>query len=112
MNLTNATPKGATVFVTDLKIRVGARSVPISARDAVTSSDLRLALDQGMVRLEATSAEMQDPVVENLVIFAQLAEAKREGRLLFAQAEDAMINKRPVSSREVPIRPAVFENIM
>lgn len=112
MNLTNATPKGSTVFITDLKIRVGSNSVPISVRDAVTSTDLRYAIDQGMVRLEANSAEKNDPMVEDLLIFAKFTEARREGRLLFAQAESAMINKRPVDSLNVPIRAAVFERVV
>lgn len=112
MKLKNATPKGATVFITDLKIRIGQDSVPVNVRDAVSSADLRSALDQSMVQLEVTGAEQLDPRIEELLIFAQFADARREGRLLFAQAESAMMTKRPVDSPKVPIRPAVFENVV
>lgn len=112
MKLRNATPKGATVFITDLKKRIGQTGVPVSVRDAVSSADLRLALDQGMVQLEVTDTEKMDPRIAELLVFAQFAEAKREGKLLFAQAESALMNRQPVDSPNVPIRPAVFENVL
>lgn len=112
MNLVNATPKGATVFITDLKIRVGARGVPIRVGDAVASGDLRLALDQGMVQLEATDIEKMDPRISELLVFAQFANAKREGKLLFAQVESTLMSKQPASSPDVPIRPAVFVDVL
>ena len=109
MNLRNATPKGATVYITDLKIRVGQNSVPVNLGDALSSIDLRVALDRGMVRLDATAEERANPLVTELVTFAHLADLRREGRLLFAQVESAMKSSRPVDSPNIPVRPAVFE---
>lgn len=111
MKLVNVTPKGATVFITDLKIRIGLDGVPIQFREAIKSSDLRLALDQGMVRLEVSDVEAEDPQISELLVFAQRAEDAREGKLLFALAESAMRNKQPVDSPSIPIRPAVFVNV-
>ena len=79
MNLVNATPKGATVFITDLKVRIGLNGVPVSVMDAIQSNDLRSAIDQGMIHLEVTDAEKMDPRIEELLTFAQFIEAKREG---------------------------------
>lgn len=109
MNLRNATPKGATVYITDLKIRVGQSIVPIGLRDALSSVDLRDALNQGMVQLDTTDEERANPAVMGLVTFARLADMRREGRLLFAQVESAMKSNRPVDSLNIPVRPAVFE---
>lgn len=112
MRLKSAIPKGPTVFITDLKIRIGTDGVLVSVRDAMASSDLRSALDQGMVQLEVTAAERLDPRIEELWVFAQFADAKREGKLLFAQVESSLLGKQPVDSPNVPIRPAVFENVL
>lgn len=112
MQLRNVTPQGATVYITDLKIRIGQDSVPVSIKNAVSSSDLRSALDQGMVQLEVTDTEKKNRLVEDLLTFAQFADAKREGKLLFAQAESAIKHRQPVVSPDVPIRPAVFENVI
>lgn len=112
MRLKNATPKGPTVFITDLKVRIGLDSVLVNVRDAIQSNDLRSALDQGMIQLEVTDAEKIDPRIGELLTFAQFADAKREGKLLFAQAESALMSKQPVDSPNVPIRPAVFVNVL
>jgi len=112
MRIKNTTPNGPTVFITDLKLRIGSGSIPVSVKAAVTSSDLRSALDQGVVQLEVDPIDRMDPRVEDLVTFAKFADAKREGKLLFAQAERALMTKQPVNSPDVSIRPAVFESVV
>jgi len=110
MRLKSTEPNDPTVFITDLKMRIGAEPIFVSIKAAVSSLDLKSALDQGIVQLEVDPIDRTDPRVADLLTFAQFADAKREGNLLFAQAERALITRQPVGSPEVSIRPAVFES--
>lgn len=112
MKLKSTEPDGPTVFITDLKVRIGSNGVTVDVSNAVSSHDLKSALDKGMVQLEVAPIDRIDPRVEDLLTFARFADAKREGKLLFAQAERALMNKQPVDSPNVSIRPAVFENVL
>ena len=112
MRIVNVTPKGATVFITDLKLRIGQQDVPVARTEAIVSADLRVALSRGMVRIIATGEECSDPAISELLLFAAFSDAKRKKRLLFAQAESVMRSNRPTDySCDVPIRPAVFEPV-
>ena len=108
MYIVNVIPEGATVFITDIKIRVGRDSVFVSPSAIGASNDLRGALKRGLVRLEMNDAEMLDPIIADLVGIAETADAQRAGHALFAHIEKVMKGQLPVSP-DVSVRRAVFE---
>ena len=110
MRIIKAESHGAATYITDLKIRVGEDGSIVSVMDAIGSSDLRYALEQGMVLLSVTKAESDDPQVTDLLMFAKQAAARREGLLLFAAAESA-IRSRTSITPEVTIRRAFFRPV-
>jgi len=111
MRIVNVEPGGATVFITDLGVRIGRDSIPVHCTRAASSTDLRRALDGGLVRLEIDSIEKGNPLVDNLMRFARAADAKKEGEALFARIESAMKGESSISP-EMPIRSAVFEPVL
>lgn len=110
MRIINVESGGATVFITDLGVRIGRDALSLGYERAVSSADLRNALDRGLVRLEIDDSEKGEPLVENLLLFAKMADAKREGEALFVRIESSMRGEGSVTP-EVPVREAVFEPV-
>lgn len=110
MRIVNIEPGGATVFITDLGIRIGRDALFLKYERAASSTDLRNALDRGLVRLEVDDLERGDPLVEDLLLFARMAEAKREGEELFTRIESNIRGEGSISP-DIPVREAVFEPV-
>jgi len=110
MRIINIESGGSTVFITDLGLRIGRDALFLRYDQAASSTDLRNALDRGLVRLEIDDLEKGNPLVENLMTFAKMADAKREGEALFARIESS-IRGESLISPEVPVREAVFEPV-
>jgi len=108
MQVANNSPEGATVYITDLKLRLGQSSeVSVSIRGAAGSTDLLTAVEKNLVRITFTELEKNHPDLRGLVSRIKQAEARRQGALLYAEVKKA-IETGSVSSPKVPVRPAVF----
>lgn len=111
---------GATVYITDLGIRVGAGSrVQVPTRRAMASVDLLSAIDQGLVQVSFTAQEARQPGVIRLKKQVERIAAKRRGRVLAAEVTRTVQSKQatPVASSTpappalppgTPVRQAVF----
>jgi len=110
MRIVNVESGGSTIFITDLGLRIGRDSILVKYERAASSTDLRNALDRGLVQLEVDDFEKGNPFVESLLSFAKMADAKREGAALFARIESNRKGESLVSP-DVPVRAAVFEPV-
>lgn len=111
MKVVNDTPRGASVHITDLRLRLGRDGVAtLSATTAARSTDLVNAVESGLVRLEFTEVERNLPSLRSLLARIEQAEAKRSGVLLAARTKKVM-ESSGTPSLDVPARPVVFAPI-
>lgn len=111
MRVFNNTPRGASVYITDLKLQLGQDGeVTLSAREAARSTDLITAIEGNLVRLEFTGVERNLSSLQGLLKRINQAEAKRTGALLATRIETVM-DSIDTASLEVPVRPVVFAPI-
>lgn len=108
MRIVHNATGGATVYITDLKMRLGpGNAVPVNIRDVATSVDLVRAVEGDLVRIDFTEEEQHHPDLRYLLLRIEQVEAKRESKVLYAKVEET-VKSNKADSPTIPVRPAVF----
>ena len=115
MRLKNVAEKGATVFISDLGLRINSSAdidVPLSR---ASSTDLQTAVEQGLISVSFTDTETADPRVRYLRYEIEQIIAKRGGEVLAKQLQEDLLaheRGRLVAFTNPFIRPAVLVPIV
>ena len=108
MRIINASPRGATIYVSDLKLRVGEQPVLLEVTSKVASSNnLREAIVAGLVRVELELDEQDEPYAELFLSWSDAAEKRKVAEVVLSHLEMMSREKAPLT-KDVPVRPAVF----
>lgn len=93
MKLTNTAERGATVYISDLNLKVGTGAAVGVALSKITT-DLLHAIEQGLVSASFSDTETTDPRSYILRERVERAAAQREGEVLTNQLKKDMLNDK------------------
>jgi len=96
----------ATVYISDLSLRVGENPVLIEPSRVVSSINLLDAVAQGLVKIEVTDNEKNLPGLTEFLEKVDEVTAKSLGIILSEKISEDIRKKRVIS--DSPVRPALF----
>ena len=99
----------ATVYISDLSLRVGETPVLIEPSRVINSINLLDAVAQGLVKIEVTDNEKNIPGLTEFLEKVEEVTAKSLGEKLSEKITEDIRKKRTIS--DSPVRPALFLEI-
>jgi len=101
-------PGTSTIFISDIKARLGAKAeLPIPITSLLSSNNLIQAIITDLVDVELNDDEKKLPEIGTILSYIQVEKQKRFGSILAERIFDTIHKKKPISD-DIPIRPVNF----